>query len=147
MKMYILLITGIISIIIFVSTLYYDASIEKIKEGLDAPSPESLVPIPKTGIPNGYYKYNNSSMTPVPYGYVASTDKTQIFPKTLASQWTDTGSKQFDNALVASGKKVSLDSTSKSIPDLSNNKYSNDISQIMKTQYHPSDIDLMNKND
>ena len=40
-------------------------------------------------------------MTPIPYGYVASIDKTQIFPKTLASQWTDTGSKQFDNALIA----------------------------------------------
>lgn len=147
MKMYILLITGIISIIIFVSTLYYDASIEKIKEGLDTPSPESLVPIPNTGIPNGYYKYNDKYIALVPYGYVASTDKTQIIPKTLASQWTDIGSKQFDNTLAASGKKMSLDYTSKNIPDLNNNKYSNDISQIMKTQYHSSDIDLMNKND
>jgi hypothetical protein len=149
MKIEILIIVGIISIIIFVSTLYYDASREKIKEGLDTPSPNSLVPIPNTGIPDGYYKYNNSSIAPVPYGYIASTDKTQIFPKTLASKWTDIGSKQLDNVLNPNAKNKSSysTSTSKSTPDSNNNKYSNDLSKIMNTQYHSSDADLMNKND
>lgn len=148
MKIILLLIAGIISIIVFVSTLYYDISKEKIKEGLDAPSPESLIPIPKTGIPYGYYKYNNNSIAPIPYGYTASTDKTQIFPKTLAKQWAETGSKQFDDSLTSSGKQVSSSySTKKYTPDLSNNKYSNDLSKVMDIQYHPSDVDLMNKND
>ena len=136
MKRILLFVAGIISIIVFLSTLYYYAT-NKVKEGLDTPS--SLIPIPNTGIPEGYYKYNNQYIAPVPYGYYASTDKTQIFPKTIANQWSAIGSKIMD------GKPIT--NTYNSIPDLSNNKYSNDLSKIMNTQYHPSDAELMKKND
>lgn len=136
MKRILLFVAGIISIIVFLSTLYYYAT-NKVKEGLDTPS--SLIPIPNTGIPEGYYKYNNQYIAPVPYGYYASTDKTQIFPKTIANQWSAIGSKIMD------GKPIT--NTYNSVPDLSNNKYSNDLSKIMNTQYHPSDAELMKKND
>ena len=131
---------AIISIIVFIMTLVYAATF---KEGLAAPSPEGLVLIPTTGeIPDGYYKYDAKYIAPIPYGYYASTDKKQIFPKTLASQWTDIGSKKMDEA-----KGISTTANTPPKVDLSNNKYSNDLSSVMNIQYHPSDTDLMKQND
>jgi hypothetical protein len=137
---------GIISIIVFLFTVIY-ASTQKndIKEGLAVPSPESLVPIPSTKIiPNGYYKYDATNMAPIPYGYYASTDKSQIFPKTVASKWTDIGSKQMD---AAKNMGTSTSTSTSTKVDLSNNKYSNDSRSIMDVQYHISDTDLMKQND
>ena len=133
---------AIISIIVFITTVGYAATQKEI-EGLDAPSPESLVLIPKNGvIPEGYYKYDAKYIAPIPYGYYASTDKIQIFPKTMANQWTDIGSKKMDTA-------KGINNTNNTPPkvDLSNNKYSNDLGSIMNIQYHPSDTDLMKQND
>lgn len=133
---------GIISIIVFLFTVTY-ASLNK--EGLAVPSPESLVPIPSTGIiPHGYYKYNAKNMAPIPYGYYASTDKTQIFPNTVASQWTDIGSKQMD---ASKNNGVTKNSNASTNVDFSNNKYSNDSRSIMNVQYHISESDLMKQND
>jgi len=149
MNSIILFIVGTFSIIIFLGTLYYYAtnkSSPNIKEGLDAPSPESLVPIPNAGIPDGYYQYDNKYIAPVPYGYYASTDKKKIFPKTISRQWTDIGSKVLDASMASVGKKTSS-TTLPTTPDMSNNKYSNDLSKIMNIQYHASDADLMKKND
>jgi hypothetical protein len=130
---------GIISIIVFLFTLVYVATTKDTKEGLDAPSPESLVLIPINGvIPDAYYKYDAKYIAPIPYGYYASTDKTQIFPKTLANQWTDIGSKKMD---AANGIPTSKNTPPK--VDLSKNKYSNDSSSITNTQYHPSDTEIM----
>jgi hypothetical protein len=133
---------GIISIIVFIFTVSYAAFTSK--EGLDT-SPETLVPIPNTGIPEGYYKYNATHIAPVPYGYYASTDKTKIFPKTIANQFTDIGSVQLDQTMEANGKKKIPITTTK--VDLSNNKYSNDLSSKINIQYRPSDKDLMKQND
>ena len=144
----ILITIGLISIIVFLFTVIYSASnnnSNNIKEGLDTPSLESLIPIPNTGIPEGYYKYNATHIAPIPYGYYASTDKTQIIPKTLTSQFTDIGSKQLDKTMAANGKNISLSTDNK--VDISRNKYSNDLSSIMNIQYHPSDTDLMKTND
>jgi hypothetical protein len=83
-------------------------------------------------------------MAPIPYGYYASTDKTQIFPNTVASQWTDIGSKQMD---AAKNNGTTTTNTNTSTVDSSNNKYSNDSRSIMNVQYHISDTDLMKQND
>lgn len=132
---------GVISFLVFLFTVIYASLNTDIKEGLAVPSPESLVPIPSTKIiPNGYYKYNATNMAPIPYGYYASTDKTQIFPNTVASQWTDIGSKQMDAAKNNTNANTST-------VDFSNNKYSNDSRSIMNVQYHISDTDLMKQND
>jgi hypothetical protein len=133
---------GVISFLVFLFTVIYASFNTDIKEGLAVPSPESLVPIPSTKIiPPGYYKYNATNMAPIPYGYYASTDKTQIFPNTVASQWTDIGSKQMD------ATKNMGTTTNTSTIDVSNNKYSNDSRSIMNVQYHISDTDLMKQND
>ena len=136
---------GVISFLVFLFTVIYASLNTDIKEGLAVPSPESLVPIPSTKIiPNGYYKYNATNMAPIPYGYYASTDKTQIFPNTVASQWTDIGSKQMD---AAKNNGTTTTNTNTSTVDSSNNKYSNDSRSIMNVQYHISDTDLMKQND
>jgi len=147
MNRIILFIAGIISIIIFLGTLYYYATNKSTKEGLDAPSLESLVPIPNTGIPDGYYQYNNTHIAPVPYGYYASTDKKKIFPKTISSQWTDIGSKELDTSMASNGKQISSSTLPTTKQAITNNKYSNDLSKIMSVQYHASDADLMKQND
>jgi hypothetical protein len=132
---------AIISMIAFIFTLVYAATHKEI-EGLDAPSPESLVLIPKTGeIPDGYYKYDAKYIAPIPYGYYASSDKTQIIPKTIASQWTDIGSKQMD-----ASKGIYSNNTPPKV-DLSKNKYSNDSTSIKNTQYHSSDSEIMKQTD
>ena len=136
---------GVISFLVFLFTVIYASLNTDIKEGLAVPSPESLVPIPSTKIiPDGYYKYNATNMAPIPYGYYASTDKTQIFPNTVASQWTDIGSKQMD---AAKNNGTTTTNTNTSTVDSSNNKYSNDSRSIMNVQYHISDTDLMKQND
>ena len=146
MKTWILIVAGIISIIVFLSTLYYYATLDKKdREGLDNPSPESLRPIPISGIPDGYYKYTNK-MAPVPYGYYATPDKTKLIPKTDASIWTDIGSNALDASMIAAGKDIQIPS-SKNAPDISNNKYSNSLNNIMNTQYHQTDSELMKQND
>ena len=145
----ILFVAGFISIIVFLSTLVYYSTNTKTKEGLDTPSVDKLVPIPNTGIPDGYYKYNDKYIAPVPYGYYASTDKTKIIPKTQANMWTDFGSKAVDASMSSIGKDISRPVTNSSsyVVDLSKNKYSNDLSQIMQVQYHPTDKELMQQND
>ena len=136
---------GVISFLVFLFTVIYASLNADIKEGLAVPSPESLVPIPSTKIiPNGYYKYNATNMAPIPYGYYASTDQTQIFPNTVASQWTDIGSKQMD---AAKNNGTTTTNANTSTVDFSNNKYSNDSRSIMNVQYHISDTDLMKQND
>jgi hypothetical protein len=135
MNSVLLFVAGTISIIVFLSTLFYYATTNKVKEGLDTPSPEKLVPIPNTGIPDGYYQYNSQYIAPVPYGYYASTDKTKLFPKTQVNQWS---SLVLDSSMASVGKNISSSS--------SNNKYSNDLSKIMNIQYHQSDTEIMKKN-
>ena len=142
----ILFVAGIISIIVFLFTLIYNSTTNG-KEGLDNPSPESLIPIPNTGIPNGYYKYNDKFIAPVPYGYYASTDKMKIIPKTQASMWTDIGSKVLDASMTSVGKDIYRPVISSSVVDLSKNKYSNDLNKIMNVQYHATDKELMQQND
>jgi hypothetical protein len=39
------------------------------------------VPIPQSGIPDGYYQTGPQYMTSIPYGYVASADKQSILPQ------------------------------------------------------------------
>lgn len=154
---------GVISFLVFLFTVIYASLNTDIKEGLAVPSPESLVPIPSTKIiPNGYYKYNATNMAPIPYGYYASTDKTQIFPNTVASQWTDIGSKQMDASMNMMNKGVSSESLvliprTGIIPDgyykydaytmapIPNGYYaSSDKTQIFRTNANTSTVDFSN---
>jgi hypothetical protein len=147
MNQKILISVGIISIIVFLFSTYLSSYNNTIKEGLDTPSPESLIRIPNTGIPDGYYKYNESYIAPIPYGYYASTDKSQIFPKTIANKYADIGSKELDKTMAMDGKIVLPTSDTKNMVDLSKNKYSNDLTSIMNIEYHQSDKELMKLND
>lgn len=142
MKSVIIAIASVISIVVFISTIYY-ATITNVKEGLDTPTPESLLPIPTNkGIPDGYYKYSSKYIAPVPYGYSVSTDKTQVYPKTIKNQWADI-SKRMDNNDSTFEKQINV--TKLGTNNNENTKYSNDLSKIMDIQYHPSDAEIMKR--
>jgi hypothetical protein len=92
--------------------LYYVANIIKTKEGLESGNQ----PIPKdsTGnyipIPDGFYKVSNGVMAPVPYGYVATADKSSIYPISHAAlrdaqAQRETAERGFSGGFAGSGSR------------------------------------------
>ena len=128
---------SIICVLVFIFAAYFPCIRSFFQEGLDSTSGENNVfPIPTTGIPNGYYRLDATTMSKVPYGYMATTDKSAIVPLTKAATYSDYQLKHPD------GKGSTSPSTS---TDSNNTKYSNDISKIMDIQYHESEDQIRNQ--
>ena len=120
---------SIVCVLVFILAAYFPCIRSVFQEGLDS---TSGIPIPKTGIPNGYYKISATTMANVPYGYMAKTDKSGIVPLTRASMYAAQAQATAPSAIIDPTQTT----------DFSNTKYQNDISKIMNIEYHESEDQL-----
>jgi hypothetical protein len=128
---------SIICILVFIFATYFPCIRSYFQEGLDSTSGSNdIFDIPTTGIiPDGYYRIDKQTMAKVPYGYMATTDKSAIIPLTKSATYSNY-------------QKTNPDGKARKIPDptqttdFSNTKYQNDISTIMDVQYHESEDQL-----
>ena len=130
---------SIICVLVFIFAVYFPCIRSFFQEGLDSTSGSNdIFPIPTTGIPDGYYRLSATTMAKVPYGYMATTDKSGIVALTKSATYSNY-------------QKTNPDGKANNIPDptqttdFSNTKYQNDISKIMDIEYHESEDQLRNR--
>jgi hypothetical protein len=132
---------SIICILVFIFAAYFPCIRSFFQEGLDSTSGNNDVfPIPTTGIPNGYYRLDTTTMAKVPYGYMAKPDKSGIVALTKSAAYSSY-EKQQQELLDAANKKPTITDPTKTT-DFSNTKYQNDISKVMDIEYHESEDQL-----
>lgn len=150
--------TGLVVLWFLWLTFYYMYFLQNGKEGMTDSPPSSYQPIPKTGIPNGYYHIivnGKDMMTPIPYGYVATPDNNNIIPKTQKSIY-DSSAQKFQLGVNSyttdsNGKLVSV-SGSPALFSTTNGGTADPSGNIRydpnsyDTQYHDNTDTIMSRN-
>jgi len=131
---------SIICVLVFILAAYFPCIHSYFQEGLDMQN--NVFPIPTTGIPNGYYRIDATTMAKVPYGYMATTDKSGIVPLTKAATYSNYQQQQQEILDAANQTPKNPTPTTSDSP---NTKYSNDISKVMDIQYHESEDQIRNQ--
>ena len=150
-KYYIYIIAGVILVFNLACIAFY---LYSFKEGLDSANQ----PIPGNGvIPDGYYKVGDGVMAPVPYGYVASTDKTSVYPIAQAAlragqAQAQTEAKGFSGGFAGSGRLAGAVDYSKmnyagATTEASYNQLTHFDTNNYSVQYHDSADNIQAAND